>query len=82
MSTLLGICIHSSTMMIHMKGGHAPGSFWVKNLEKDMILSLWTQLFLEFTSDVHQTWYMYSSKYKDDPLEKGVRLRGHFGLKT
>ena len=74
MSTLLGICIHSSTMMIHMKGGHAPGSFWVKNLEKNMILSLWTQLFLEFSSDIYLTWYVHLPKHKDDPREKGSRL--------
>ena len=49
------------------------GSFWAKNLENFTILSLWTQLLLEFTSDVHQTWYMYSSKYKDDPCGRGLR---------
>ena len=56
--------------------------FWVKNLEKNHDFSLWTQLLLEFTSDVHQTWYMYSSKYKDDPLEKGVTAPGSFWVKN
>ena len=73
MSTKLGICIHPNTKMIHVKGGHAPGSFWVKNLEKIAILSLWTQLLLEFSSDIYQTWYVHSPKHKDDPCEKGSR---------
>ena len=47
------------------------GSFWAKHLEDFTILSLWTQLLLEFTSDVHQTWYMYLSKHKDNPCERG-----------
>ena len=65
--------IPPNTKMIHVKGGHAPGSFWVKNLEKIAILSLWTQLLLEFSSDIYQTWYVHSPKHKDDPCEKGSR---------
>ena len=56
MSIKLGICIHPNAKMIHVKVGHAPGSFWVKNLEKIVILSLWTQLLFEFSSDVYQ-WF-------------------------
>ena len=33
MSTKLGICIHLNIRMMHVKGGHALGSFWVKNFE-------------------------------------------------
>ena len=73
MSIKLGICIHPNTKMIHVEGGHAPGSFWVKNLEKIAILSLWTQLLLEFSSDVYQTWYAHSPKHKNDSCEKGSR---------
>ena len=47
--------------------------FWVKYLENFTILSLWTQLLLEFSSDVYQTWYVHSPKHKDDPCEKGSR---------
>ena len=67
--------IPPNTKMIHVKGGHAPGSFWVKNLEKIEIFSLWTQLLLEVSLNVYQTWYMYSSKYKDGPCERGSRSR-------
>jgi len=35
--------------------------------------SLCTQLLLEFTSDLHQTWYVCSPKPEDDPPEKGSR---------
>ena len=59
--------------MIHVEGGHAPGSFWVKNLEKIAILSLSGHLLLEFKSDRLQTWYVYSSKHKDAPRKKGSR---------
>ena len=38
-------------------------------------MSLWAKLLLEFTSDVHQTWYMYVSKHKDGP-HKGGRALG------
>ena len=58
--------------MLLVKRGHAPGPFWVKNLEKITILSLSGYL-LEFTLDVHQTWYVYSSKYKDVARKKGSR---------
>ena len=82
MAIKLGMCVHPNTVLDEFKGIIDLTPFWVENLENFTIMSLWTQLLLEFTLDVSQTWYMHSSKYKDDPWEKGVRLRDHFGLKT
>ena len=80
MSTKLGMCIHLNIRMIHVKGGHAPGSFWAKILEEIAILSLWTQLLLEFSSDIYQTWSMHSPKHKNKTCVhvEGVHRRGSF----
>ena len=46
---------------------------------------MWTQLLLEFTSDVHQTFNLYSPKHKDDQWKKGSRsgvIQGSFWAKN
>ena len=47
------MCIHPNMVLDEFKGILDLTPFWVKNLEKIAILSLWTQLLLEFLLDIY-----------------------------